>query len=607
MFGIKSLLRSLACGLVLAALGFTFALATSRSIDAPAAAGSRIVGSSTLRFLNAILVDNNPPTPDLFDLGDAAYGSFITRYVSVTGGVRPYRMSGSSSLNTLLAPGSSLTLGAGGCLMGTIVAPTNLTGGFAVIAQDSTGTIIQSLTGQFVLNLIAAGNGTFRFAMDRLNNGVLGQSYISKVECIGGNAPVVYSVLAGTLTVNGAQVGVASGLEAIGLSMSADGTISGRPLVTGQVAFTAHAVDALKRVGRNRANTVADQVMTFNIEDNSIVASDVLITNCSVKGDQGKANKDTVTFSGYINLSGTNGLALNGTEFAFRIGGATYGGNFNLKGQVSATRGGAIIFADGSQLKASVNPRTGLFKGSIKKANLGKLVGADTLQDRGQKRLGMSTELCNFVIGSDTIEFASRVKGNKYSLDYKLGKSGRPLGGSFQMLNTYGKDGPDIAGNPGDAWRTSFLIVPRFGIDSTAGLDAVTSLRVRIGSRFQQTIPASALVSSKNGAVKLLPVKSKGPAVSKLTIDPRRFVGTLQTTVISQFTTGIPQAKVAADAGLATSPNFTLGVDVDRTGSNADFTGEYGKQLFLPVRGRGTTKPGAAKGQNQWVDQTNLR
>ncbi len=347
MFGMKSLLRPLACGLVLAALGFTFALATSRSVDAPAAAGSRIVGSSTLRFMNAIIADNNPPTPDVFDLGDAAYGSFITRYVSAAGGVRPYRFSGSSSLNALLAPGSTLHLGGGGCLMGTVVAPTVLNG-FAVVVTDSTGTIIQSATGSFVLNMIAAGNGTFRFAMTQLNNGILGQSYISKVECVGGNAPIVYSVLPGTLTVNGAQVGVAAGLEAIGLSMASDGTVFGRPLVTGQVSFTAHAVDALKRVARNRANSAIDQVMTFNIEENSIIATDSLIVNCTAKGDQGKANKDSLSFSGYINLSGTSNFALNGTDFALKIGGASVEGRFNEKGQVVNQKGGPVVFADGS-------------------------------------------------------------------------------------------------------------------------------------------------------------------------------------------------------------------------------------------------------------------
>jgi len=608
MSGMKPIVRSLACGMVLAVMGFAYALATSRSVDTPVAvAGSRIVGSSSLRLLNPILQANVFPVPNVYDLGDACYGSFITRYISATGGVRPYRYSGSSSLNQILAPGSTFSVGASGCAMGTIASPTFLGNpGFRVQVTDSTGTTLQTAPGDFVINLQACGNGLFRFAMSSLNNGVLGQSYISKLEVLGGNEPVVFSILPGTLKVNGAQVGVGSGLEAIGLSLGEEGTIKGRPLVTGLVSFTARATDRLKRIATGRTTPGPDQVISFNIEDTSVTATDGLVLGLNVRGDLGKANKDSLKFSAYMNLSGSGVQVLNGSDFAVSIGGARYSGIFNIKGQATNKRGGPLVFADGTRLKLGINSRSGQIKGNITKANLGRLLGADALQDRGTKRLGMSIELCNFVIHSDTIEFASRVRGNKYGLDYKLGKVGRPLGGAFVITSSKGVDGADIAGNLGDTWNARFIIVPRFGIDANAGLDALTAVRVRIGSRFVQNIPASSFSNSGQGTIKLQAQKSKAPVVSKFQIDPRKFNGSLQTNVISQFTTGIPQAKVAVDAG-RNSANFNLGIDLDRSGSNADMTGEYGKAIFTPLKGPGSTKAGAGRGQRQWVDQVNLR
>ena len=608
MSGMKAIVRSLACGLVLAVFGFTYALATSRSIEEPTAtASSRIVGSSSLRFLNPILQANVPPIPNVYDLGDACFGSFITRYISVTGGVRPYRFSGSSSLAQILAPNSTFSIGASGCAMGTIAAPTFLGNpGFVVQVSDSTGTIIQTAQGNFAMNLQACGNGVFRFAVSALNNGVLGHSYISKLEVLGGNDPVVFSIQPGTLTVNGAQVGVGSGLEAIGLSLGEDGTIKGRPLVTGLVSFTARATDRLRRIATGRTTATVDQVISFNIEDTSVTSTDGLVTNLSVRGDLGKANKDSLRFSAFINLNGSGVTVLNGTDFALSIGGIRYTGIFNIKGQATNRRGGPLVFADGTRLKMSVNSRSGKLTGSLSKANLGRALGADGLQDRGTKRLGMAIELCNFVIHSDTIEFSTRLRGNKFGLDYKLGKSGRPLGGAFVITSARGRDGEDIAGNLGDSWNARFIIVPRFGIDSNAGLDALSAVRVRIGSRFVQSIPAASFTSSGQGTIKLQTQKTKAPVVSKLQIDPRKFTGSLQTNVISQFTTGIPQAKVAVDAG-RNSANYNLGIDIDRSGSNADMTGENGKAIFTPLKGPGSTKAGAGRGQRQWVDQVNLR
>jgi hypothetical protein len=631
----KNIVRMFALSMVMATLGFCYATATSNSAgrgldgSAGASADSRAVGSSALRFTNALILDRTAPTTDIFDLGDACFGSFVTRYISAFGGVRPYKMSGTASLNTILAPGSSLSLGAAGCLMGSVANGTVFNGifsanpGFEIVATDSTGTVVQTARGQFFLNMVTCGFNTFQFAVDRINNGVLGQSYISKLETVGGNAPVVFSVLPNTLTVNGTAVGVAGGLEAIGLSLAEDGTIFGRPLVTGLVTFRARATDLLRRTARERPityvngiqvtkvpGTALDQVISFNIEENNVSATDMTMLSVAVKGDLGKANKDTIKFSGIVNLSGQGSAILNGSDFAFRIGGATYSGKFNVKGQIVNQRGGPLVFADGTTMKATVNARSGQVKGQINKANLSKLLAADTLTDRSTRRAGMSMVFCSFVAASDMLEFATRVKGNKYAMDYKIGKIGTCLAGGFQMVSVKGSDKLDIAGAEANIWTTKFFAIPRFGIDTNPGLDNINSITVRIGTRFTQVISSPFLLSSAKGAAKLAPQKTKGPIVQKLQLNPLKFTGSLTTTPLSRFATGISTARAAANAG-AGNANFNLGFDVDRRPGSADFVGEYGKQLYLPTRGAtaagGNPKVGATNRQNKWVDSVNLR
>src|SRR5207249_3459175 len=85
--------RALIMGLVLAVAGFCYVTGTNTSGAGRATgsldAGPRLVGSSNLRFTNPLL----PGTTNIFDLGDAAYGSIIQRYVTAAGGVRLYTYS----------------------------------------------------------------------------------------------------------------------------------------------------------------------------------------------------------------------------------------------------------------------------------------------------------------------------------------------------------------------------------------------------------------------------------------------------------------------------------------------------------------------------------
>src|SRR5208283_2664948 len=104
----------------------------------------------------------------------------------------------------------------------------------------------------FNINLYASTYSLFRFAVDNINNGVLGMNYIAKLETLGGRDPVVFSVLPGTATLNGAAVAPVNSLEALGLSLTTAGTLYGRPLQVGQITFMAQAEDKFKRIAVSR-------------------------------------------------------------------------------------------------------------------------------------------------------------------------------------------------------------------------------------------------------------------------------------------------------------------------------------------------------------------
>jgi hypothetical protein len=82
------------------------------------------------------------------------------------------------------------------------------------------------------------------------------------------------------------------------------------------------------------------------------------------------------------------------------------------------------------------------------------------------------------------------------------------------------------------------------------------------------------------------PFKVVGPNVSKFAYSTRKFTGMLQTQPLAVLDTGLPQAKTAATA------NFTLALDVLRTGNNTNYYGEVGRYI--------TTYPKTMS----WDDQT---
>ncbi|MCY3018754.1 MAG: hypothetical protein NTW87_06965 [Planctomycetota bacterium] len=588
--------RTLAFALVLAMAGFCYAVSTAGGRSAGEAApmpGGRVVGTTSLRFTNPIFLDNPFPNPDVFDLGDAAFGSMTTRYITATGGLRPYSF-GQGQLYTLdaqnnllqatLVFNSTLALTSSGCLMGSVVRGTVSPLVFQVTVGDSFGSQPNSLTGYFMLNLVITPVTVFRFGTDRINNGVVGMSYISKVEALGGYGPVRYTVVPNTLYVNDVAKGTEGALEAIGLSLATDGTIFGRPLEPGSVRFTARAVDSAypqQRTANDRTNTVMDQVVTFNIEQNNLVSTDCATLFCHVKGDVGQFNKDSITFAGQLNLSGRNFVDIANSRFQLFIGGVSFAGYMDRNGKVVSQRGGPVVYADGSRLQVSVNPRNGQIKGSVKKASLYGSGWKDlrNVADRSTKRVGVALSVANFIIGSDMLEFATRRNGDKFVLDYVIGKVGQAQGGVFQILSVKGADKTTISGQDGVAWSVKFLAIPRYGIDPSPGMDAINTLGIRIGTLFDQQTSSQFLVSTGKAGIQFVKNKYTGEIVNKFAYSPRTFVGSLQSQPLSLYATGIPAAKVATKG-----TNFTFGLALDRSGTNSDFSGEAARGISASPR-----------------------
>jgi hypothetical protein len=110
---------------------------------------------------------------------------------------------------------------------------------------------------------------------------------------------------------------------------------------------------------------------------------------------------------------------------------------------------------------------------------------------------------------------------------------------------------------------------------------------VHIGTNFNQKIEGQFLTSTDKGDIALIKNNFVGETVSKLKISERKFSGSLLTQPLSFFTTGIP----AAHSNNAAAVNIPFGIDIDRNGNNADFSGESAK-LIIPNKDKKT-----------WTDQ----
>lgn len=609
------LFRVVACTLIAGLAGFCYSIvsqadsgAATRDIGG-SGASPRAVGSSALRFTNALSLTSPPD----YDLGDGFYGSIMTRYITVTGGIRPYVYI-SPNISTVRGNFSSLDVMQSGCVMGTI-SPTTLIQDlvFTVIAADSTELQAKSKSqqqtnispaGRFHLTLSSGGAQTFRFGTDRINDGLLGQSYAAKIEALGGKGSVEYSIVAGTVSLNGAPFGTGSSLEAFGFTLAQDGTLLGRALKAGTISFVARAKDSLGRTAKGRTVTTDDQLHSFTIADTQTTSTDSAVLSIKVKGNTAKLGGDSIAFACKFNFNnaGFGTINLANKRFTFILGANVYTGFLSATGKIINAGGGKLVFADGSYMSGQVDGASGVIKGTISKANLSARLDAVNLADRSLKRLPVGFFFCDFVISSNLVDFAAKHAGTKFSLDYVLGKTGTALGGNFQLLNLRAKDGFDIAGNPGTAWKVDFVAQPRTGVDDNAAFNnlADPAIGIRINQGFTQLIKRSEIGTDSKGSLVFKSTLQTG--VKSLKIKAGVFTGSIETFTISAAQTTIPQAidKVAD----VDQTFFNLGIDVNRNAPDASWHGEGARSIIKELT---TFDPAAPRAHNKWIDRVQKR
>ena len=299
-----------------------------------------------------------------------------------------------------------------------------------------------------------------------------------------------------------------------------------------------------------------------------------------IKGDFAAGGKDSIGYTGLVNLNGSTPAELVGQAVTLQIGQYTSPSVTLVGGKK-----GVVGTQPGSpQMIASVGP-DGTVKISISKESLD-----DNIITQGQA-LGQGVALPVLVtIGSkfesgELLKFTGKVtpKGS-YNLGYKFGPGN--LGGGFLITKVTGKDGTDSLNEAGDNWMVTFLMLIPEALQASSA--SAASATVAIGTDFIDQVSVSA---SKNGFT------AKGDAlIQKLALNTTKGVGQLQTgtlptsSTLANVSTGISAAVNAK----GTSDRFALEVTFD------DNTQPTPKELVGGVNAR-TIEPNS-KG-NGWQNQ----
>ena len=581
------LLRKLGLPLIVAAAAFSYAVATSpvplsgASRSSTPTASGRSVGSP-LQFTTPFLQagtdarfptgGNTPTDPQGFDLGDALQNQPVRRVITATGGEQPYSYTLTPNLD-LPSFGTAVlpSLSPIGLLSGNVSAAGSFIR-FNIILTDFLAT---QRTGVFFLRLFTAPT-TFRFAQDRLPFAVQGTHYYTDLSTIGGVAPITYRVVPSSVVGNGTPT-IAAGarLEDVGLSLSPDGILYGRPLVGGTIQFDVTATDASGATATGRGGARQLQSFALTVNASAQARSELATVQCAIRGSLATNGKDSFSYTGLLDSRAETPPSLAGSTLTLRIGQTSVSGTFNAKGKVKTTLPGNQNFtASLSSARLSVK---------LNNATLTDAIGARALNGKSTLNTIIGLELVSFRT-SDALQFATQARGGKYSLNYALSKRGQALAGAFQVISVHGSDG--LTGSPiqlalplkgttpkpstqpdGDSWDTTFIAVPRFGIEGGKSNKDVyanaTSATIRIGSGFSQQMS----LTQKN--VKLeFRATGKDAGVFRLQLNPMTCVNRLQTNTISEDDTGISPAIFTKDL-----TTFPLGLDF--TG----YSGESGKTM----------------------------
>ncbi len=553
--------RAAVMGLLFAMVAFSYALATSNSLSLrDGGASTRAVGSATLKFTNPLAA---APLVGR-DLGDAALGSSVTRYVRATGGVRPYKFVSTVTptlKEAITGTTSTLDLLQSGLLFGSLgnIAITASPINFNVTVIDNKATNPNSKTERFFLFL--DNSGIFKFASSSLCDGIKFQAYVDILQVLNGNAPFTFTATTVTFTPAGSATAAAkTSLEDTGLTISAlDGVVFGIPFEAGTITFTANCKDVRGNDARSRSGATTGQVTTVTVADNQIISSDFITTGLQIKVDTAAGGKDSIKFACLANLGGTAISALRNALLELRVNGyispnttATPGtlddkgktikpsklvSGAALKSVAAAAKSSAPTF------KGSVNSK-GQIKIAVAKESIGTRLGTMT---GSTKNLAVGLRLGNILSSAEIMQAELKTKGTQSSLTFKSGKTA-PLAGTFMLTSVKGKDDKSTAAV---AFKASFI----GQAPASASIQGVSSATVNVGESFTDTISVS---ESKNKVKSTAKVDSKSEKVTKVAFDGLKGKGSVTTGFLTTAKTGIVKAASAAGKSTTFPMNLSL-------------------------------------------------
>ena len=576
--------RATGLGLVCALAGFAFAVSTGQSQSESIAAAPRAIGSYVpLRFTTPHLLDasGNVLNPLEYDLGDALFGSVITRFVTAEGGIKPYRFTtvGTQSLPNVIAnTTSTLKLGISGVVAGKTpdtVAPNSTTfvGApglrFQVTVTDSilAGSTAQS--GFFNLALFSNATTPFRFANDTIPAASLDAPYFARADVLAGRGTIAITALSATDMGTGMPVKLAT----LGIFLGSDGSFYGRPLAVGTYSITVRATDAFGSIALSRANPNAfDQTFTLVVNDNPVTSSDTMTQSCSVSGDTAQGGADSLRLKGLINVLGQDQFSLANSDFSFHLGNIAFAGRLDGHGNLTQ------IASNGSKFSVKISARTGTITIMTSRGTFINGFDLTGIKNGDVVRRPIQIVVGEAVNSVEVLDFAASVDGTRYQFNFMQGRSGQNASGGFQIVSVKGRDGVALNGQPGDAWHVGFVAQPRAGVTNPSGLregiDNITAVNVRIGTNFAQAITGGGIIGAGPN-IHFVGGPVDGLQSFKLSTISSK--GLLNTRILSTASTSIP---LAADALKTNNIFFTLGIDVRRASADATYIGEHARRIF---------------------------
>ncbi|MGD0093866.1 MAG: hypothetical protein ABSE73_28490 [Planctomycetota bacterium] len=523
--------RAVVLGVLVAAVAFSYALATSARVSAGSAgATGRAIGSvSAVAFLNPLLASGDR------DLGDAIIGSSLSRFCLAAGGVAPYTFNllpGAGTQNT------GLSLYTNGLVSGTLAGTfAGNQARFGVSVTDSLVGLPQTAQGMFDLNVVS-GN-TFRFALDRLGDAWQGRLYRTQVfNLVNGAAPYTFSQPAYQW----------ANLAAAGFTLDlATGMLSGVPISDGPLTFHVDCQDKNGTPALSRTGSGTGQDVILNVLPDKPVSSGVVAIGIVSRAGAG-TGRDGVLYTGLINLGSLKLADLQGGTLELDLGGWV-----SLATDTFDSRGKAGRFA-------SLNSK-GLLKISVAKDTIDpgwlfpQMLALVTIRDSHGAIVLQAGEMLQFTIRQSR-------RGTAYS--YRTGPN---PGGAFFLTSVLGRD--DRYGN-GDAWKVGFIALPScsqsfFGDTASVSIGACP-LSIAVSGTGVLTGTGSFQVPN---------------SIASLSLNWFTGKGSLTTSFLDAAKTGIP---VSANPGKY-SAGFPFPVSLTLTDIRTRYQGEGALQVYPVARG----------------------